>query len=45
MLLERVRVAIEAAVRDRSITLEEAALLQRRYVQGLEGYTYLDRED
>jgi arginine decarboxylase len=45
MLLERVRVAIEAAVRDRSITLEEAALLRRRYVQGLEGYTYLDRED
>jgi arginine decarboxylase len=45
MLLERVRVAIEAAVRDRSITLEEAALLRRRYVQGLEGYTYLDREE
>ena len=27
------------------ITLEESALLRRRYQQGLSGYTYLDQED
>jgi arginine decarboxylase len=45
MLLERVRQAIERAVDDQKITLDEAALLRRRYTQALEGYTYLEREE
>jgi arginine decarboxylase len=43
-LTERVRRATEEALRRGDITLEEAALLRRRYEQGLTGYTYLDRE-
>jgi arginine decarboxylase len=43
-LTERVRRTIEDALRRGDITLEEAALLRRRYDQGLSGYTYLDRE-
>jgi arginine decarboxylase len=45
MLNERVRRSVEAALRKGEITLEESALLRRRYGQGLSGYTYLDRED
>ncbi len=41
-LSERVRRAIEEALRKGDITLEESALLRRRYEQGLSGYTYLD---
>jgi arginine decarboxylase len=41
-LSERVRRAIEVALRKGDITLEESALLRRRYEQGLSGYTYLD---
>ena len=41
-LTERVRRAIEAALHKGEITLEESALLRRRYEQGLSGYTYLD---
>ena len=40
-LSERVRRAVETALRDGDITLEESALLRRRYEQGLSGYTYL----
>ena len=40
-LSERVRRASETALRDGDITLEESALLRRRYEQGLSGYTYL----
>jgi arginine decarboxylase len=43
-LSERVRRAIERALRNQDITLEESALLRRRYRQGLSGYTYLDQE-
>jgi arginine decarboxylase len=43
-LTERVRRAIEEALRRGDITLEEGALLRRRYDQGLSGYTYLDQE-
>jgi arginine decarboxylase len=45
LLTERVRRAVEAALREGKITLEESALLRRRYVQGLSGYTYLDQQD
>ena len=41
-LLERVRRAIERALRRGDIALEEARLLRSRYEQGLSGYTYLD---
>jgi arginine decarboxylase len=43
-LSERVRQAAEAAVRAGEITLEESALLRKRYEQGLAGYTYLEQE-
>jgi arginine decarboxylase len=45
LLIERVRRAIEASLRAGTISLEEAALLRRRYSQALSGYTYLDPED
>ncbi|MFQ5698360.1 MAG: biosynthetic arginine decarboxylase [Myxococcota bacterium] len=44
-LTERVRQAIEVALRERAITLEESALLRRRYAEALAGFTYLERED
>jgi arginine decarboxylase len=44
-LVERVRRAIEAALRAGSISIEESALLRRRYGQALSGNTYLNRED
>ena len=45
MLTERVRRSVEEALRKGGITLEESALLRRRYGQGLSGYTYMDREE
>jgi arginine decarboxylase len=44
-LVERVRLAIESALHAGTISLEESALLRRRYSQALSGNTYLDRED
>jgi arginine decarboxylase len=44
-LAERVRRAIESALRAGTISLEESALLRRRYGQALSGNTYLDQED
>ncbi|MFP6663728.1 MAG: biosynthetic arginine decarboxylase [Deltaproteobacteria bacterium] len=44
-LVERARRAIEAALRDGRITVEESARLRRRYEEGLSGYTYLEVED
>ncbi len=41
-LREQVQRSIEAALRRSAITLEEAALVRRRYRQELAGYTYLD---
>ncbi len=45
LLIERVRLAIEASLRARTISLEEAALLRRRYSEALSDYTYLEPED
>jgi arginine decarboxylase len=44
MLSERVRRAVERALRESKISLEESALLRRRYAQSLSGYTYLDQK-
>ena len=44
-LVERARRAIEAALRDGRITVEESARLRRRYEQGLTSYTYLEVRD
>ncbi len=44
-LMERVRQMIEEALRKGTISLEESALLRRRYKEGLEEYTYLRRDD
>jgi arginine decarboxylase len=44
-LVERTRRAIEIALREKRITVEESARLRRRYEQGLSGYTYLEVED
>src|SRR6185436_19098814 len=44
-LVQRVRHATEEAARKGVLTLEEAALLMKRYEEGLSGYTYLEEED
>jgi arginine decarboxylase len=41
-LVRRVRRASEEALRNRSISFEESALLLRRFEEGLAGYTYLE---
>ena len=43
-LSERVRRTIERALREGRISLEDSALLRRRYDQGLNDYTYLSDE-
>jgi arginine decarboxylase len=43
-LVRRVRRASEEALRQRAISLEESALLLRRYEEGLSGYTYLEED-
>jgi arginine decarboxylase len=43
-LVEKVRQATEASLREGRITFEESALLRKRFEQGLAGYTYLDLE-
>jgi arginine decarboxylase len=40
-LTERLRRSIEKSLRDGSLTPEDSAKLQRRFREGLEGYTYL----
>lgn len=40
-LLERLRISIEKSLREGRLTPEESAKLQKRYREGLEGYTYL----
>jgi arginine decarboxylase len=42
MLLHRMRVDVEAAVRDGRIELEQSGRLLRFYEDGLHGYTYLE---
>ncbi len=44
-LAERIRVAIEEALRRGDISLNESARLRRRYEQGLSHYTYLEADD
>jgi arginine decarboxylase len=44
-LVERARRAIELALRENRISVEESARLRRRYEQGLSGYTYLEVQD
>ncbi len=44
ILSEKVRRAIEAAMRRGDIGLEDSALLRRRYEQGLREYTYLSQD-
>jgi len=44
-LVEKVRRTIEDPLRRGQITSEESARLRKRYEQGLEGYTYLTRDD
>jgi arginine decarboxylase len=43
-LKERLRVSIESGLRDGTLTNEDAAHLERRYREALEGYTYLSVE-
>ena len=43
-LTERVRKLVERSLRDGQISLEDSALLRRRYSQGLADYTYLRDE-
>ena len=45
VLVEKVRQAVEAALLQGRITLEDSALLRRRYEQALSGNTYLDQND
>jgi len=40
-LVSRVRRAVEAALRDKRLTMAESGRLLRRYEEALEGYTYL----
>jgi arginine decarboxylase len=44
-LIQRVRRASEDAVRGGLLSLEESALLMKRYDEGLSGYTYLEGEE
>ena len=43
-LMRRMRQAAEDALRRGLLTMEESALLVRRYEEGLSGYTYLEQE-
>jgi arginine decarboxylase len=43
-LVARVRRAVEAALRDKRLTMAESGRLMKRYEEGLEGYTYLSSE-
>lgn len=40
-LVNRFRISLEKAIKSSAITPEDSALLQRRYREALEGYTYL----
>ncbi|HKC50417.1 MAG TPA: biosynthetic arginine decarboxylase [Myxococcota bacterium] len=43
-LSEAVRLGAETAMREGRLTIEESALLRRRFEQGISGYTYLEQE-
>jgi len=42
-LVQRFRTAVEKGVKERRITLDESALLLRFYIDGINGYTYLEQ--
>jgi hypothetical protein len=44
-LVQRVRRAVEVALREKRISLDDSGRLMQRYEQGLSGYTYLTVED
>jgi arginine decarboxylase len=44
-LISRVRRAVEAALRDKRLTMAESGRFMRRYEEALEGYTYLNVHD
>jgi arginine decarboxylase len=44
-LVEKVRRSVENALHRGQMSLEDSALLRKRYKQGLEEYTYLSRDD
>lgn len=44
-LISRVRRAVEAALRDKRLTMAESGRFMRRYEEALEGYTYLNVSD
>ena len=43
-LIAKVRRAVEAALREKRLTMAESGRLMKRYEEGLEGYTYLSSE-
>ena len=44
-LISRVRRAVEAALRDKRLTIAESGRFMKRYEEALEGYTYLSSND
>ena len=44
-LIARVRRAMEAALREKRLSVAESGRLMRRYEEALEGYTYLTISD
>jgi arginine decarboxylase len=44
-LIQRLRRAAETALRAGRITLDESRYLLRAYEEGLDGYTYLERDE
>jgi len=44
-LVARVRRSVEVALRERRLTMAESGLFMKRYLEGLEGYTYLSADE
>jgi hypothetical protein len=44
-LVQRLRRASEDALRQKTLTFEESALLMKRFEEGLSGYTYLEEAE
>ena len=44
-VLEKMRRAVETALRNKKLTLEQSRTFLRMFEQGLSGYTYLEREE
>ena len=44
-LISRVRRAVEAALREKRLTMAESGRFMRRYEEALEGYTYLSLDE